>query len=171
MATPAERQALLFIAAVALLGVSVRLWRTHHQTPTHTTMPAVDSLNTRSERAEKGKKHKKSSRTIDQSMTLVDDPNPPLVDLDVASIAEIDAIGVLHPGQARQIVRDRDSYGPFGSIQGLERIPYFPKSAITKLAPRVTFSRVPRPSNAVIQRRPDSAHTRRTRRRHLDVAP
>lgn len=175
MATPAERKALLFIGIVALLGVGVRLWRTSHQTPAPPTASALstsDSQNDRSNRPGNAKKRRKSSRTVDRPPTpLDDDPNPPLVDLDVASIDDIDALGLLKPGQARQIVKDRETYGPFGSIQGLERIPYLPKSAITKLAPRVTFSRVPRPSNAVIQRRPDSATNRRSRRRHLDVSP
>lgn len=177
MATPAERKALLFIGVVALLGAGVRLWRAHHpsapsETQSSSSRLTDDASNDRSSRASTSKRRKKTTRTTDRFSPDPDsNPNPPLVDLDVASIDDIDALGVLAPGQARQIVHDRETYGPFGSIQALERIPYFPKSAITKLAPRVTFSRLPRPSNAVIQKRPDSTPTRRSRRRHLDVSP
>jgi len=167
MATPAERNAFYFFAAVALLGGGVRCWRARSHAPDK--LAAARDAPAAEPRA-KGhpKKNGRSIRrkpAVDIDTTL--DPAA-MVDLDVASAAEIDALGLLKPGQARQLVADRDRYGPFGSIQALERIPYFPKSAITKLAPRVTFSRVPRPSNTVIGGRPDPepAVSRRRTRRH-----
>ncbi|MEO7217099.1 MAG: helix-hairpin-helix domain-containing protein [Gemmatimonadaceae bacterium] len=75
------------------------------------------------------------------------------MDLDRASVAEIDALGVLPKGMARLIVADRDSFGPFGSLDELRRVPFLTVSTLRKLAPRVTFSRVPRPRNAVIDPR------------------
>jgi hypothetical protein len=58
---------------------------------------------------------------------------------------------VLKPGVARLIVVDRDSFGPFGSIHELERVPYLNRSDLRSLAPRVTFSLLPRPKNTVMQ--------------------
>ncbi|MGI8509405.1 MAG: ComEA family DNA-binding protein [Gemmatimonadaceae bacterium] len=88
------------------------------------------------------------------------------VDIDRASMSEIDALGVLQPGVARLIVADRDSFGPFGSIQELERIPFLSTAVIRKLAPRVTFSRLPRPKNTVIQPRSRDANAVVVRRAH-----
>lgn len=88
------------------------------------------------------------------------------VDIDRASMSEIDALGVLQPGVARLIVADRDSFGPFGSIRELERIPFLSTAVIRKLAPRVTFSRLPRPKNTVIQPRSADANVVVPRRAH-----
>ncbi len=76
-----------------------------------------------------------------------------IIDLDRATMSEIDAIGVLPKGMARLIVADRDSFGPFGSLGELQRVPFLSASTLRKLAPRVTFSRIPRPRNTVIQPR------------------
>ncbi len=59
-------------------------------------------------------------------------------------------MGVLKPGGARLIVANRDSFGPFGSMHEVERVPYLTRSELRKLAPRATFSGVPRPKNAVM---------------------
>jgi transcriptional accessory protein Tex/SPT6 len=75
------------------------------------------------------------------------------VDLDRATAAEIDALGLLPKGMARLIVADRDSFGPFGSVEELKRVPFLSASTLRKLAPRVTFSRIPRPRNTVIHPR------------------
>jgi hypothetical protein len=168
MATPAERKALLFVGIVALLGAGVRLWRAKTRPPAQPA-PTTSSASPSTFPFGSSKKSKKKKKTNDRSLSdaLDDEIDPEPVDLDVASLEEIQAIDVLRPGQARQIVADREANGPFGSIQALERIPYFPKATITKLAPRVTFSRLPRPPNAVIRHQsatpPAKRRTRRTR--------
>ncbi len=70
-------------------------------------------------------------------------PRPP-VDLDVASIDEAAALPLIGPGLAQRIVTDRIDRGPFGSLQGLERIPGITAAFTRRLAPFVTFSRAPR---------------------------
>jgi DNA uptake protein ComE-like DNA-binding protein len=162
MATPAEKKALLFLGIVALLGASVRLWHVHH-----TSTRAKPSLLSRSQTYHKRTSTKKSSSRRNTRSTYTGSLRT--VDLDVASLRQIEALGVVDPAIARMIVADRDSFGPFGSVTALKRIPYLSAATIRKLAPYVTFSRLPRPSNAVIQesrRSPVSKQTRsRTRSR------
>jgi hypothetical protein len=70
-------------------------------------------------------------------------PRPP-VDLDVASIDEAASLPLIGPGLAQRIVTDRIDRGPFGSLQGLERIPGITAAFTRRLAPFVTFSLAPR---------------------------
>lgn len=189
MATPAERKALLFFALVAVLGATVRFWRTHHADH-HTSIAAEDSAGeeisppgppaSRGGKAQPGgNRHTSrdahaSSHTRDggsgrsrgsRTGQIVRDFGS-TVDIDRAAMSEIDALGVLQPGVARMIVADRDSFGPFGSIQELARIPFLSTADLRKLAPRVTFSRLPRPRNTVIQPRSRDANVVVPRRTH-----
>lgn len=170
MATPAERKALLFFGLVAMLGATVRVWRA--QRPAHSEFAAdtytPDSAGPASARSGKSSGSKKSSprRVSAPSRTsqIIRDSNT-TVDLDLATTTEIDALGVLPKGVARLIVADRDSFGPFGSVDELRRVPFLSASTLRKLAPRVTFSRVPRPRNTVVHPRsiPVTASARRKR--------
>ena len=153
MATPSERKALLFFGLVAILGASVRVWRNRHS-------PASSAI------AAAGHQSRVGSVTLSQSGRSMGHKSDPasrtrqpvrdsdaIVDLDRASASEIDALGVLPKGIARIIVADRDSFGPFGSMDEMRRIPFISASTLRKLAPRVTFSRVPRPRNTVVHPR------------------
>jgi Helix-hairpin-helix motif len=81
-------------------------------------------------------------------------PSPPVVsvldrvDLDVASAADIERLPRIGPALARRIVADRDSLGPFGSLEGLARVRGVGPAVLRAIAPRVTFSRTPRPTGA-----------------------
>src|SRR5665213_2495697 len=158
MATPAERKALLFFGLVAVLGASVRVWRSLGHEPgksdygSYVTEPA----------GKPGKpvgKSSKASRTgvrkaaVPSRSGQINRDSNMVVDLDRATGAEIDALGLLPAGMGRLIVADRDSFGPFGSLSELRRVPFLTASTLRKLAPRVTFSRVPRPRNTVIDPR------------------
>jgi DNA uptake protein ComE-like DNA-binding protein len=168
MATPAERKALLFFGLVAMLGATVRVWRAQH--PGHsgsaadTYMP--DSTASGPHRSGKTPAFRKGSSrrllTTSRTSQIIRDSNA-IVDLDLATTTEIDALGVLPKGMARLIVADRDSFGPFGSVDELRRVPFLSASTLRKLAPRVTFSRVPRPRNTVVHPRatPVNASARR----------
>ena len=65
------------------------------------------------------------------------------MDLDIAGIDEVAAIPFIGPALARRIVTDRINNGPFGSIDGLARIPGITDAFAKRLAPFVTFSRAP----------------------------
>lgn len=187
MATPAERKALVFVSLVATLGAGVQLWRARHvgqstevsaeRSADLAGSDAADAGAPSGERAtrtarssakpaqRRGRRAAGSSVNGSRNNQRFRDSTS-TVDLDRATLSDIDALGVLPPGTARLIVADRDSFGPFGSLRELKRIPFLSTAAIRKLAPRVTFSRLPRPKNTVIQPRPiDTAVTGRRRSR------
>jgi len=64
----------------------------------------------------------------------------PRLDLDVASVAEIDRLPRVGPSLARRIVASRDSGGPFRSLEGLRRVKGVGAGTLEQLAPLVTFS-------------------------------
>lgn len=72
------------------------------------------------------------------------------VDMDTAPAELIETLTGIGPALAKRIVADRDSSGPFGSLDGLSRVKGIGPALSTKLAPQVTFSRLPRPQNAVV---------------------
>ncbi len=84
----------------------------------------------------------------------------PPVDLDIAGIDEVAAIPFIGPALARRIVTDRIDNGPFGSIDGLARVPGITDAFAKRLAPFVTFSRAPRLGSEG-ERRPRSKSVRR----------
>ncbi len=61
---------------------------------------------------------------------------------------EVAAVAQIGPGLARRIVRDRIENGPFGSIDGLQRISGISPGLARRLQPYVTFSLAPRPDSA-----------------------
>jgi hypothetical protein len=172
MATRAERRALWFIGAVALLGGGVRVWRAYHPgSPRGDEIGGWDNgARDRSWDRWDGKQHGdgrvdggyRNGRSKKRSVLIPDSTST--IDLDKATKEEIEALGVLGAGGAQLIVASRDSFGPFGSIDEVKRIPYLTKAEIRKLARRVTFSSVPRPKNAVMSGRVDSVPGRRKRR-------
>lgn len=158
MATPAERKALLFFGLVAMLGASVRVWQSRNratrssdsgtyvtEASATTGKPVAKSTNRRRTPVRKAPAASRTGQINRDSNAIVD--------LDRATGAEIDALGLLPEGMGRLIVADRDSFGPFGSLNELRRVPFLTASTLRKLAPRVTFSRVPRPRNTVIDPR------------------
>ena len=67
-------------------------------------------------------------------------PAAPLVDLDVAGVAEIERLPWVGPALARRIVASRDSLGPFGVLPALGRVKGVGPATLRRLAPLVTFS-------------------------------
>jgi len=67
------------------------------------------------------------------------------VDLDTASAALIETLPRVGPALAQRIVANRDSLGPFRSIEGLKRVKGIGPATVALLAPLVTFSRQARP--------------------------
>ncbi|MFL5479223.1 MAG: ComEA family DNA-binding protein [Gemmatimonadaceae bacterium] len=90
--------------------------------------------------------------------------------MDVAGTAEIESLRNIGPALARRIVADRDSFGPFGSMDGLSRVKGIGPSMVVKLGSSVTFSLVPRPTNTVIPRRSELPKARRKPHRR-DTSP
>jgi competence ComEA-like helix-hairpin-helix protein len=68
-----------------------------------------------------------------------DAPSGP-IDLDTATQQEIESLPRIGPAFAKRIVANRDSLGPFGSIDALKRVKGMGKATLATLAPLVTFS-------------------------------
>jgi predicted flap endonuclease-1-like 5' DNA nuclease len=74
---------------------------------------------------------------------------PALVDLDRASVSQLDSLAGIGPALAARIVAARDSSGPFGSLEELQsRVRGVGPAVAKRLAPNVTFSGPQRPSSA-----------------------
>ena len=151
MPTPAERKALLFFSVVLVLGASTRAYRSLHsrapadagsRSALERQIKAADSARKAGLRKPKREKRQKAPPR----------PVSPL-DMDVATEKEIEALRHVGPALAKRIIADRDSFGPFGSMEGLTRVKGMGPSMVEKLDSAVTFSLVPRPTNTVISRR------------------
>jgi competence protein ComEA len=84
---------------------------------------------------------------------------PAIVDLDVASETEIESLPRIGSVLARRIVSDRSTNGPFGSLEGFQRVRGVGPGLAALLKGRVTFSGTARPSNAVVDPRLRSSST------------
>ncbi|MBX6332340.1 MAG: helix-hairpin-helix domain-containing protein, partial [Gemmatimonadaceae bacterium] len=91
------------------------------------------------------------------------------VDLDVASAAEIDRLPKIGPRLAARIVANRDSLGPFGSLEALRRVPGVGPAVARAIAPYVTFSLQPRPSG--VDDRTGGVSARKPRGRSRRIRP
>ena len=72
-----------------------------------------------------------------------------LVDLDVASQAEIETLPWVGPALAERIVRNREKCGSFGSVAALQRVAGVGSGIAERLSERVTFSGSPRHPSTV----------------------
>lgn len=66
-------------------------------------------------------------------------PSSP-IDLDTATQEQIESLPRIGPAFAKRIVANRDSLGPFASLEGLKRVKGMGKATLAQLAPLVTFS-------------------------------
>jgi DNA uptake protein ComE-like DNA-binding protein len=84
------------------------------------------------------------------------------VDLDVATAEQIASLPWIGRAQATRIVADRQAHGPFGSLEGLQRVPGIGPGTAARLQPFVTFSLTPR-LGSTVERRPRTWVRRRPR--------
>lgn len=157
MPTPSERRALLFVAAVAALGVGVRGARSLRPSPAAVAGPqaalaaqlaAVESAVTVGGRSRAATQ--RSSAGIAKAPAPSATPSVPSapVDVDRADAAELESLPGIGPALARRIVEDRAEHGSFGGLSGLQQVRGIGPALAAKLAPRVTFSGPPRPPRA-----------------------
>ena len=165
MPTPAERQALLFVAAVIALGAGVRTARAvwaREPVPAAAQRALEDQLDAvidaREREAARRQRPKGSARKAAAAggagkaarPTAPAPPAPPAlpeppIDVDRAPAAELDRLPRVGPALAARIVADRDSCGPFGSLEALQRVRGIGPGVARELQGRVTFSGTPRP--------------------------
>lgn len=154
MATQPERKALLFFGVVIALGTSVRAARlgVSRSPREHPYQPALEVQIGAADSARRAKFGKAGKAGGPRSRRA---PPPPAarVDLDIATESEIEALRGVGPSLARRIIAERDSFGPFGSLEGLKRVRGVGPALVAKLDSTVTFSLLPRPMNTVIPSR------------------
>ncbi|MGA0919900.1 MAG: ComEA family DNA-binding protein [Gemmatimonadaceae bacterium] len=160
MPTPAERQALLFLAAVLALGTGGRVARSGaaEETPAARAsaraalvdqLAAVDSA-----LAPRGRRGPRpgapvvpsSPRPTDRpadpptARRLGDRPSTAPIDLDTAPESVLVTLPGIGPALARRIALDRERHGTFGSLTALTRVAGIGERSAARLAPHVTFS-------------------------------
>jgi DNA uptake protein ComE-like DNA-binding protein len=168
MPTPAERKALLFFSVVLVLGASNRAYRTL-QGRSPANVGARSALEAQIRAADSARRSGLRKPKREPKQKAPPKPSGP-VDLDIASEREIEALRHIGPTLARRIVADRDSFGPFGSMEGLRRVKGIGPSMAAKLDSTVTFSLLPRPTNRVISRPSELPKARRKPHRR-DMRP
>ncbi len=62
---------------------------------------------------------------------------PPSLNLNSASLSELDALPGIGPARAAAILQEREARGPFSSVEALSRVPGLGPSAIARLRDRV----------------------------------
>jgi competence protein ComEA len=170
MPTPAERQALLFFAAVAALGVGVNAWRAARggdrvldgsPSDLATQIARVDSAVAHSPSREAGRAALRKRNAEKAAQKRGPEPSAPmaamapsavsrppsavrLIDVDLATAASIESLPRIGPALAARIVANRDSFGPFGSLDGLQRVRGVGAAMAKALRDRVAFSGVAR---------------------------
>lgn len=142
MATTGERKALLFLSGIMVLGSGVRVTRAAGRPDADPAAKAAIERQIEAVDSARKQGKKKKPRKAKKDSVIA----PAIIDMDVATAEQIETLRGIGPSLARRIVADRDSLGPFGSLDGLQRV----KGVGPKLAQRidssVTFSLLPRPS-------------------------
>lgn len=168
MATQGERRALMFLAAVALLGAGTRVWRAKHvdvdSADLESQIEAVDSAKTES-RPTRRKSPAPGRRSLSRPArnALAPSPQPaahnpqptsgnPMasapVDIDRASAEEIERLPGIGPALAKRIVADRDAKGPFGCLGALDSVKGIGPALLARLDSLARFSGAGRPACA-----------------------
>src|SRR5438876_6319233 len=62
------------------------------------------------------------------------------IDLDLASLEDLVRLPRVGPGLAARIVADREEHGPFGSLEGLDRVSGVGPSLLEAIKPYAAFS-------------------------------
>jgi competence protein ComEA len=142
MATKGERQALLFLTAVALLGAGTRLYRSRR---VGGDMSGVESQLGAVDRARTERPAKKSRRASSRaSAAPAIDSAPRQVDLDRAPATEIERLPGIGPALASRIVADRDANGPFGCLQSLDGVKGVGPALLRRIDSLAVFTGPPR---------------------------
>lgn len=135
MASSADRRAALLLVGLALLGLGVRL-----------VMGGVRAPGAVAYRF--GGDPRPSRDSVGQDAARFARPLAPgeRVDVDRALAIELTRLPRIGPGLAARIVEDREANGPFGSFEGLRRVPGVGETTVRALAPHVAFSGRARPA-------------------------
>lgn len=157
MGTKGERQALLFLAAVALLGGATRAYHARHTTlPTDDLDRQIGVVETAAHGRRPGRPSVRKrgrglpSDSIDsgRSAALESTPStnsPSLrLDLDVATPTDLERLPGVGPSLAKRIIADREAKGPFGCLVAFDAVRGIGPALLARLDSLVSFSGAPR---------------------------
>ncbi len=134
MFTPDEKRAVVFLAAVALAGGIVRAVRQPEPPPRIAVAPELP-----------GQDVLRQAALAREAAALARPLGPgETIDLDRASAREIERLPRIGPSLAQRIVADRDSNGPFGSLEALDQVSGVGPSILAAIQPHARFSGPPR---------------------------
>ena len=169
--TSNERKALWFLAVVALSGSGVRLWRASVSDAGATENGALARQIGRVDSVRGLRHNREALKPRVRVDTVMQDLKPPAerreavpVDLDQATIDQIESLPGVGPALAKRIVADRDSNGAFGQLEALCVVKGIGSVLAAKLRPLVTFTGARRPLSAACGGA--SKSTPKTRRLH-----
>jgi len=128
---PAERRALILLLTLAVLGHAVRLVLSRPGSAPG-EIELVQALPGRSPLA-----HKDSTIALARPL----EPGE-RIDLDRAGAQEVGRLPRVGPGLAKRIVADRVARGPFGSLDGLDRVPGMGAAVLEAVRDHVRFTGV-----------------------------
>ena len=128
---PAERRALILLLTLAVLGHAVRLVLSRPGSAPG-EIELVQALPGRSPLA-----HKDSTIALARPL----EPGE-RIDLDRAGAQEVGRLPRVGPGLAKRIVADRMAHGPFGSLDGLDRVPGVGAAVLEAVRDHVRFTGV-----------------------------
>jgi competence protein ComEA len=161
MAAGAEQRALILGAVLIGLGVAVRVVRVVRAAPTPTpaAVAALDAQIARVDSARRAGRQPASRSPAGSrrgpASARRDPPAEPgpaaqrsPVDLDVASMEDIERLPWVGPVLAQRIVANREKCGPFGSLEAVKRVFGVGDGVARRLAPHVTFSAFSSPTGA-----------------------
>ncbi len=128
----------MFLAAVAAAGGLMRVVRAHRgggDAPGAAAVapePPAQDLSAQLARVQQAEERVRPLRAGEK------------VDVDRASAAELERLPGVGPELARRIVADRDSNGPFGGLEGLDRVRGVGPAMLARLDRWTTFTGVAR---------------------------
>ena len=128
---PAERRALILLITLAVLGHAVRLVLSRPGSAPG-EIELVQALPGRSPLA-----HKDSTIALARPL----EPGE-RIDLDRVGAQEVGRLPRVGPGLAKRIVADRDARGPFGNLDGLDRVPGVGAAVLEAVRDHVRFTGV-----------------------------
>jgi len=129
----AERRALLILLSLGLAGQGVRWLATRPDQPPG-EVQLIQTLPAQSPAA-----HRDSILALTRPLG----PNE-RIDADRATPQELARLPRVGLALAKTIVTDREAHGPFGAIEGLDRVPGIGPGLLSLVGPHLTFSGAPR---------------------------
>jgi competence protein ComEA len=130
--SPTERRSLLLLLALGMAGQGLRWWVTRPGEPPG-QVEILAALPPKSPAA-----HRDSVLALARPLAPGE-----RIDADRASPAELARLPRVGLALAKTIVADRESKGPFGSLEGLDRVPGIGPGLLAALGPHLTFSAPP----------------------------